>query len=161
MQPFRRCRFRACGTGVAIGPGCSIHYEKISVGNNVFIGERAMFHASIAGIQIGSKVMFGPAVTILGGDHRFDAIGQHMWDVTDKRTENDQLVIIEDDVWIGAHAIILKGVRIGTGSVIGAGSVVTRDVPPYSVYTGAPSQRIRPRWNEDEITRHIDILERK
>jgi maltose O-acetyltransferase len=133
----------------------------ITVGDDVFIGERAIFHASERGIVIGSKVMFGPSVVIMGGDHRFDVIGEYMFSIREKRPEDDQLVVIEDDVWIGARAIILKGVRIGTGSVIGAGSIVTRDVPPYSVYTGSPSQRIRSRWKAEEIVRHKQTLKKK
>ena len=54
-------------------------------------------------------------------------------------------IIVEDDVWIGAGAVILGGVRIGTGSIVGAGSVVTRDVKPFSVVVGTPALMIRKR----------------
>lgn len=138
-----------------------MHYQNISAGDDVFIGERAIFHASESGIRIGSKVMFGPSVTILGGDHRFDVIGEYMFDVKEKRPENDLEVVIEDDVWVGARVVILKGVRIGKGSVIGAGSVVTRSVPPYSIYTGSPAPRIRERWNSEQIAAHQALLDGK
>lgn len=118
------------------------------------IGEHASFIATIAKIYIGNNVMFGPYVTIRGGNHRIHVIGEYMCDVTEKLSENDEDVVIEDDVWIGTHVILLKGVRIGKGSVIGAGSVVTKSVPPYSIYTGSPALKIRPRFSESEIVEH-------
>lgn len=157
-QGFRRVKFKSCGKRVTVGPRCSLHYSKISVGNDVFIGEGAIFHATVHGITIGNKVMFGPEVVIMGGDHRFDVIGQEMADIKVKLRENDQLIVIEDDVWIGARVIILKGVRIGVGCVIGAGSVVTHDVPPYSIYTGVPLKRIRARWTAEQIAAHQTLL---
>lgn len=62
-----------------------------------------------------------------------------------------QPIIIEDDVWLGARVIILPGVRVGTGSVIGAGSVVTRDVVPYSIAAGNPARVIRSRRTEAQL----------
>lgn len=86
-----------------------------------------------------------------------------MSSVTDneKLPENDRDIIIDDDVWIGINAIILGGVHIGTGSVIGAGSVVTKDVPPYAIVGGNPAKVIRYRFTEEEIKTHTEILERK
>lgn len=63
-------------------------------------------------------------------------------------------VVIEDDVWIGAHATILKGVRIGRGAVVGAGAVVTRSVPEYSVVAGVPAEIKRSRI--DTSTESLD-----
>lgn len=63
-------------------------------------------------------------------------------------------VVIEEGCWIGTRAIILKGVRVGKGSVIGAGAIVTKDVPPYSIYVGVPSMKILPRFTKEEILEH-------
>ena len=60
----------------------------------------------------------------------------------------DRDVVIEAVCWIGTRAIILKGVTVGRGSVIGAGAIVTRDVPPYSIYVGVPDVRVYPRFTE-------------
>lgn len=79
-------------------------------------------------IQIGDNVLFGPFVTIHDHDHIFNT----------NRNINDEgyktaPIIIEDNVWIGGNVVILKGVTIGTGSVIAAGAVITKDVPPHTV----------------------------
>lgn len=81
-----------------------------------------------------------------------------MIDVKDKRPEDDQPVVIEEDVWVGARAMILKGVRIGRGAIIAAGAVVTRSVPPYAVAGGVPARVIKFRWPVDEILRHETAL---
>lgn len=105
----------------------------ISLGDNVFIGAGCTFVSSVAYIRIGNDVMIAPNVKIVTGNHRTDIQDIRMINVVEKRPEDDQDVIIEDDCWIGMNAIILKGVRIGTGSIIGAGTILTKSVPPYSI----------------------------
>jgi acetyltransferase-like isoleucine patch superfamily enzyme len=135
-------------------------YKTIEIGNDVYIGPRANF-GGIKGIFIGNKVMFGPDVSILGGDHNTTQIGEYMADVKQKLPENDLPVIIEDDVWVGSRAIILKGVTIKTGSIIAAGTIVTKDVPAYSIVAGVPGKVIRQRFSEDNLNKHIEILSQK
>jgi acetyltransferase-like isoleucine patch superfamily enzyme len=81
-------------------------------------------------------------------------------EVTDeeKLPENDQPIVIEDDVWTGANITILKGVTIGHGSVIAAGSVVTRSFPPYSIIGGVPAKLIKRRFSEEEMKENDRIL---
>ncbi|MBP7508929.1 MAG: hypothetical protein KA807_14020 [Prolixibacteraceae bacterium] len=104
--------------------------------------------------------MFGPCVHIHGGNHIVNEIGIYM-DEVQKEPGSDGIVIIEDDVWIGANAIILCGVHIGKGSVIGAGSIVTKDVPPYSISVGNPAKTIKMRFTEEEIDIHERTLEQR
>ena len=68
-------------------------------------------------------------------------------------------VRIEDDVWVGAGAIILRGVVIGRGSVIGAGSVVTRSVPEYSIAVGNPARVVKARFSDDDLAVHKELLD--
>lgn len=132
--------FKRHGKNVKISRNSYFSYKNILLGDDVYIGPNAMFLSLIAEIIIGNKVMFGPNVTIITGDHRYDKQDVYMYDISndEKKEENDQDVIIEDDVWVGAGVIILKGVKIGKGSVIGAGSIVTKDIPPYTVFVGSP-----------------------
>lgn len=73
----------------------------------------------------------------------------------------DADVVIESGCWIGTRAIILKGVTIGRGSVIGAGAVVTKDVPPYSIYVGVPERKCFSRFTEQEIEKHEEMLKQR
>lgn len=72
-------------------------------------------------------------------------------DALDTMHQYDQDVIIENDVWCGANVTILKGVTIGRGSIIAAGSVVTKDVPPYSIAGGLPCKVIKRKWSIEQI----------
>jgi len=109
--------FKKRGKNIVFNPYDFFSYSKIELGNDVFIGSGAYF-SSIKAIVIGNKVMFGPNVTIIGGDHNSSVIGKYMFDTQDKLPENDLPIIIKDDVWIGTRAIILKGVTIGKGSIV-------------------------------------------
>jgi acetyltransferase-like isoleucine patch superfamily enzyme len=81
-----------------------------------------------------------------------------MYDVHERRPEDEEEIVIEDDVWIGTRVIILKGVRVGRGCVIAAGTILTRSVPPYSIVGGVPGKVIRQRWTHDEILMHEKVL---
>ncbi len=91
---------------------------------------------------IGRDVMMAPDVTILSATHGTDALDvpMRLQPVPPKRP-----VVIGDDVWLGTRIIILPGVRVGSHSIIGAGSVVTRDVPEYAIVAGNPARVIRDR----------------
>lgn len=102
--------------------------------------------------------MFGPNVMIATGNHRTDVVGSYMIDVKDKRPEDDQDVVIENDVWVGMNAIILKGVHIGEGSIIGAGTIITKDIPPFSIVTNAGGIKIRERFTPDQIVLHHQLI---
>ena len=150
--------FKKRGKNIKFGHDCDFSYQHIELGNDVFIGAHARFLAENSTIRIGSKVMFGPGVMILGGDHRTNIPGVFMFDIKEKLPENDRDVLIEDDVWIGANVLVLKGVTIGRGSIVGAGSVVVKSIPPYSIYVGCPLMKIRPRWDMDTINMHEQLV---
>lgn len=138
-----------------------ISRKNLSIGSNSYIGVRSTFMNLLAPVYIGNNVMFGPEVMIITGNHRIDVVGEYMVNIGNdmKLPENDEPIYIEDDVWIGARAIILKGVTIGHGSVIAAGAIVTKDVPPYTIYIN--SQKIKPRFTKEEIDEHESLLRKK
>ena len=160
---IRRCfvksLFKSCGSNVSFDPDDVFSYGNIEIGNDVFIAPGAYF-SSITQIKIGNKVMFGPNVTIIGGDHNTSRIGECMFDVKQKLPENDLPVVIEDDVWIGAGVIILKGVTIHSGSIVAAGSVVTKDVPFDAIVAGIPARILRYRFDGEDLIRHRKMLGR-
>ena len=132
--------FRSAGQRVSIGVNCVFEPgSNITVGDDVYIGPGCYFLTTNAKIRIGNGVMFGPQVGIVTGNHNISASGIRMIDVKEKRPKDDRDVVIEDNVWIGFRAIILKGVTVRTGAVVGAGAVVTRDVPSNSVVGGVPA----------------------
>lgn len=110
------------------------------LGSYSFIGPYGSMGAA-GGITIGDHVQLGPRVSIVAENHCFEDPTRRI----DEQGVWHQGVVIEDDCWIGAGAIILDGVTIGTGSVIGAGAVVTRSIPPFSVAVGCPARVIRSR----------------
>jgi len=153
-----RERFATHGRNVLFDPRDTFSYETIHVGDDVFIGLGAMFLASETTIHIGNKVMFGPKVTIMGGNHNSGVVGAFMFDVKNKRPGDDEPIVIQDDAWIGAGAFILKGVTVGRGAIVGAGSIVTKDVPPYAIVAGNPGRVVRMRFSPEEIERHEAAL---
>lgn len=153
-----RSAFKKHGRHLIFDPDGLYTYRNIEVGDDVSLGFNAVLLASDSRIIIGSKVMFGPSVTIVGGDHNTSVVGEFMYDVKDKRPEDDRDVIIEDDVWVGTRAIILKGVRVGRGSIIAAGAVVNRDVPPYTIVGGVPARILGRRFGTETILAHEQKL---
>lgn len=127
-----------CGSNVNIEKGARFD-SRVSLGDNSGIGVNAFIAACVT---IGNDVMMGPECMIFTSNHGIADLDIPMWQqpFTEPRP-----VVIEDDVWIGARVTILPGVRIGKGSVIGAGSVVTHDVVPYSIVGGNPAKLIRYR----------------
>jgi len=95
-------------------------------------------------VEIGAYVMFGPKVTIVGADHRYDIPGTPM--IFSGRPPLKK-TIIESDVWIGYGAIIMAGVTISRGSIVAAGSIVTKDIPPYEIHGGIPAKKIADRFS--------------
>lgn len=164
LEPMVRRSFATYGNPVRIPKGCSFSGNgNIYVGNHVHFGADTRIMTTQAKLKIGNYVMFGPGVTIITGDHRMDVLGKYMTQLTDadKLPENDMDVTIEDDVWIGANATILKGVTIGCGSVIAAGSLVTKSCPPYSIVGGVPAKVIKSRFAPEEIIEHERLLTEK
>jgi acetyltransferase-like isoleucine patch superfamily enzyme len=153
-----RPAFQKYGKNFIFDPDGQYTFDKITVGDDVSIGHGAIFWASESSIHVGNKVMFAPYVTIMGGNHNDKFIGRFMFDVQEKRPEDDQAVTVEDDVWVASNVIILKGVTLGRGCIIGAGAVVTIDVPPYSIAAGVPAKIIKFRFDYETICQHDALL---
>ena len=159
--PVIKSAFEHCGKNVYIGPKCNLTCRNISIGNSSVLGTNTRIMSTDARTIIGDNVMSGPGVTIITGDHRTDLIGRTMRSVgkDEKLPENDMDVVIQNDVWIGANATILKGVTIGEGAIIGACSLVTKDVAPYSICAGIPAHEIKKRFSDEDIEKHRMMIQ--
>ncbi len=128
------------GKSIKFGRGLWIdHFDKIEIGNNVFFNYGCQLN-SAGGIQIDDNVLIGPGVTILSASHdiRRDQIMRFGSAILKQ-------VHVEKDVWLGARCVVTPGVIIGEGSVVAAGAVVTKNVPPYKVVGGVPAIIIKDR----------------
>ena len=152
--------FKSAGKNIYIGRYCTFSYKNISLGNDIYIGRNCIFQSTHGKINIGNHVMFGPGVNIHGGNHDFKKKGYYI-DENQKHDYNDGRIIIEDDCWIGANSIILKGVKIGKGSIIGAGSIVSKDVPSYSIIYNKMQRIQKERFSENELIKHENILKER
>jgi acetyltransferase-like isoleucine patch superfamily enzyme len=149
-------KFRKVGSNFSFDPKSRIVTPQlIEIGDNVFIGEAAHISAELT---IGNNVMFGPRPVILGGDHIFAVKGRSMRFLHPKHGENSSPIFIDDEVWCGACVIILKGVKIGMGSVIGSGSVVAKEIPPYVVSVGNPCRPIKRIFDDEILVNHLITL---
>lgn len=108
--------------------------EKLSIGSQVDIGEFVVIRAN-GGIRIGDRVLIAAHATLTTRGHPI-ALPRYGHVV-------DAPIVIEDDVWVGAAAVVLPGVTVGRGSIVGAGAVVTKDVPAETIVGGVPSRPIR------------------
>jgi acetyltransferase-like isoleucine patch superfamily enzyme len=112
----------------------------------------------LAYCQVGRYVSIGPGCVIGTGVHPLTHISTSPFIYNNvlfksRRDEDFKPVVINADVWIGGNAVVFGGVTLGTGCVIGAGAIVTRDVPPYAVVAGVPARILRYRFEEDERQR--------
>lgn len=134
------------GSSIRKGTVVSVASRKvesyIKVGNNTYIGENNNLRAADGVIEIGNGCLISQGITIVTSNHDIKKslpISQQGW------VSKKGKITISDDVWIGANAVILPDVTIGMGAVIAAGSVVTKDVPEYSIVAGVPAKIIKYR----------------
>jgi acetyltransferase-like isoleucine patch superfamily enzyme len=148
------------GSSFHVGPGSIVWAPReLRIGNNVYIGKFATIEVDG---EIGDGVLVANSVGIVGRtDHDIHQIGttisESAW-VGNDPANLSQSVVIGSDVWIGYGAVIMSGTSIGDSAVIGAGSVVTKDVPPNSIVAGNPGRVVRQRFSPEEYEMHWELL---
>jgi len=126
------------------------HGGKIRIGNYCYIGEQSNIWSALS-IDIGDRVLIAHNVNIFDNlTHPINPKARHEQYkriITSGHPEqidlSEHAVVLSNDVWIGCMSLVLKGVMIGEGAIVGAGSVVTKDVPPYTIVTGNPARIVR------------------
>src|SRR5262245_17470312 len=134
------------GAGSWVMNGCRLHVFNfrdlpqagIRLGRRTFVGEGSVMRGQ-GGIVVGDNVLFGPRTQVLAVDHVFADVTRPIMD----QGITARGIVIEDDCWIGAGAIVLDGVTIGRGTCVGAGAVVTKTLPAHSLAVGVPARVIR------------------
>ncbi len=155
IDPTAVVRDSTLGIYTAVGPRTSI-IETVFGDYSYVVNDSQIIYA-----EIGKFCSIAAATRLNPGNHPLDRAALHHWTYRSKayglgETDDDAFfdwrrsfqVILENDVWIGHGATVLPGVHIGTGAAIGAGAVVTRDIPPFAVAVGVPAKVIRFRFDE-------------
>lgn len=160
LHTIGKQRYLSVGRHLHVGKGTRLWAPKsIVIGSHVYIGKQVHIEANC---DIGDYCLIANRVAIIGrNDHDFKAVGFPMryapW-IGSKRFPSAHMevkAIIGSDVWLGYGAVVMTGVTIGRGSVVAAGSVVTKDIPPYSIAAGVPAQVVAMRFADQQtITRH-------
>jgi len=177
LQLLRRLRFFFLRSIVyrhyEIGPGfyCGLGIKiwaksRLKIGKNFYMGKGSIIEADA---EIGDNVIWGNNVALVGKyDHHYQQIGLTIRQASAIR-DNDYewkglslLTVIENDVWVGYGSILMSGVTICEGSIVAAGSVVTKNVEPYSIYAGVPAKKIANRFdNEQDLKLHLELVNSK
>jgi acetyltransferase-like isoleucine patch superfamily enzyme len=137
-----------------LGDNCQIYGldmsepYNVSLGHHVYINKNCSITTTASRVDLGNYIMIGPNVTIIAQDHDFSDYKKPMM-LNNDYNKGD--IKIEDDVWIGANATILAGVTVHRGAIIGAGAVVTKDVPAFSIVGGVPAKVIKYRFSKEDI----------
>lgn len=140
-----RVVMKRLGARSTLLPGSYFFYaDRIEIGADTSIGMECIFDGS-GGIRIGDWVRMGPRVTLVTANHNFE---QRSLRIKDQGL-SESPIEIGDDVWFGANITVLPGVKIGTGAVIAAGAVVTKDVPEYGIVVGVPGRVVTYRVEAD------------
>jgi len=164
ISPSARLVDTKLGNRVLIGGG--VMCTHVEIGNDTFItgSERGSTSTYLRRTKIGSYCSIGHNVEVLDTNHHMDFVTTYPFYSTitsDYFNAVDDHIhrstIIMNDVWIGANVIILGGITIGNGAVVGAGSIVTKDVPDYAVVAGNPAKIIRMRFDAESISSLLKI----
>lgn len=138
---FAKRILKSCGTDVNIEKE-AYFTPQVSIGDRSGIGIRCELYGPVT---LGNDVMMGPEVVIYTSGHRHDRTDIPM---REQGTSEQKPVVIGNDVWLGRRVLVMPGVHIGDGCIIGAGAVVTKDIPPYSVAGGVPARILKSRINQ-------------
>jgi len=163
---YRKIKWRKYHLGKYFHAGIRVRLwapDEIKTGKFCYIGRDSQIECNAV---LGNYVFTGNKVAFIGRyDHNWEEVGTPTLMTTRIRDRHynwkgkGQKIVVEDDVWIGYGSTVLSGVKIGEGSIIAAGSLVTKDVEPYSIYGGVPAKKIKDRFaTKEQVLEHIEKL---
>ena len=140
---------KSCGEDVLVKSGCYFgNGKRLSIGDRSQLGQDGRLNGSIT---IGKDVLMGQEVIMMATSHRYTRTDIP---IMAQGEEDEKPIVIGNGVWIGTRAIILPGVEIGHDSIVGAGAVVTKSCPAYSIIGGVPAKFMKSRLAEAEAPGH-------
>lgn len=154
-----RSKFGYCADDVYLCPPLTFSNPK-----NVFLYKHTNLKNAIIFSNNAKFIMepyagVGEGLRVSTGNHAMEVGKMHNTIRDEEKPDGlDKDIIIESDAWLGRNVTLLSGVRVGRGSVVGAGAVVTKDIPPYTVCVGVPAKPIKFKWSIEEILRHENLL---
>lgn len=160
LAVFRK-KWRKANSHNYTSPVQRFDMDSVEIGNYTYGAINVINHAKDKKLKIGNYCSIAPEVTfMLNADHRIDLPSTYPFKVRFCGEKSEAFgkgdIVIGDDVWIGYRSTIMSGVTIGQGAVVAAGSVVTKDVPPYAVVGGVPARIIKYRFSEKSIERLME-----
>lgn len=155
---FNRCRVGALKQIIVIGKGTVVQKgfrfglrDVVRIGEHCEINEDVYIQSAV----IGNHVLIAQNAALLAVTHRYDDLERP---VLEQGFTQPAPVIVEDKVWIGRNVIVMPGVRLGKGCIVGAGAVVTKNVPPYAIVAGVPARVIKSRMEAEQPPVALSVL---
>jgi acetyltransferase-like isoleucine patch superfamily enzyme len=139
---------------VRVMPNVEFVRREIEIGNRVQFGKGSLIASDV---KFGNNILIAANVSFVGRiDHVYSIPGITMWNAP---RGTDKMTIVEDDVWIGNNVTVIAGVSIGKGSIIAAGALVNKDVPPCEIWGGVPAKKLKDRFiNPKDKINHLNYL---
>lgn len=154
VNPYDRSKYGRIGEHSIVKSNSLLVQEKMYLGDYVIIQEQTNFIANKGKLIVGKYSVISSGCTIVPGAHKLTVGVPFYLAAMNHINDAEGDIVIEEDCWIGTGCILLPKCHIGRGAVVGAGSVVTKDVPPYAIVAGAPAKIIATKFSIEQILKH-------
>ena len=144
-----------CGKNVILHkPALCSKPENLFLGDNTSIMKNWTLISDTGKFIMKANSIAAPNLTVITGNHN-RLVNHYLEDcIANRLADVEKDVVVEEEVWLGANVTLLPGVHIGRGTTVAAGSVVTKDLPPYCICAGIPAQVKKQYWTEEQIAEH-------
>ena len=158
ILPFDHNRYAKIGVNSIVMNNSHVVPSNMEIGENCIIQDKLNFITNKGRLLVKKYSVISSGVTIVPDSHRLTVGVPFFLSAIAHINDVEGIVCIDEDCWIGTGAILIGNVHIGRGSIVAAGAVVTKDVPPYAVVAGVPARIIATKFNKDQIISHERVL---